>query len=819
MVLMVLMVLMVHNVSWSPCRIIFLVNKHTPCLVHMSTLILNSHKHLDKMETMFIKKRDGREEKVIFDKISTRIQKLCFGLNADYVDHIPIAQKVIQGIYPGVTTTELDELAAQTSAYMAVNHPDFSLLAGRIAVSSLHKCTKESFSETIRDLYEFGMISEEVNDVVQNNAYALDLAVDYDKDFDYEYFGFKTLEKSYLLKINDKIAERPQHMLMRVAVGIHKDDLVSVLETYEALSDKRYTHATPTLFNAGTRNNQMSSCYLLPMQEDSIEGIYDTLKSCAQISKFSGGIGVSVSNIRATGAYIRGTNGVGSGLTPMLKVFNETARYVNQGGKRKGSFAMYIEPHHGDIMEFLDLKKNHGNELERARDLFYALWIPDIFMRRVKANDNWTLMCPSDAPDLVDLCGKEFDEAYEAYESKGVGKTIKARVLWNKILESQIETGTPYMVYKDACNFKSNQKNLGTIRSSNLCAEIVQFSSKDEIAVCNLASINLVHHVKEDKTFDFDKLHDTAKKVTRNLNKVIDVNFYPLEKTRVSNMKHRPIGMGVQALADTFMAMGLPFESTEAGELNAHIFETIYHGAVEASIELAKIHGPYESYEGSPASKGLLQFDLWGKTVDDSRHDWTKTKEDMKKHGLYNSLLVAQMPTASSATFCSAGVESIECQTSNMYNRRVLSGEFPVMNRYLIKDLIEIGIWDSDMKNAIMKNNGSVQGIKEIPEKIRRLYKTVWEISQKTMLDQAIARGPFVCQSVSQNVFFESPTISKLSSYHFYGWEGGLKTGMYYCRSRPVSDAIKFTVCPTSPDLKKRVVLEEVDRECVNCSA
>ncbi|CAM9529683.1 unnamed protein product [Pylaiella littoralis] len=771
------------------------------------------------MEVMYVKKRNGVEEKVVFDKISTRIQKLCFGLNTDYVDHIPIAQKVIQGIYPGVTTRELDDLAAQTSAYMAINHPDFSLLAGRISVSNLHKSTKESFSETMNDLYTYGVLADDISDIIKENSDVLDSAMDYEKDFKYEYFGFKTLEKSYLLRINGEIVERPQHMLMRVAVGIHKGDMASVLETYNDLSDKRYTHATPTLFNAGTRKNQLSSCYLLPMQEDSIDGIYDTLKSCAQISKYAGGIGVSVSNIRAAGAYIKGTNGIGSGLTPMLKVFNETARYVNQAGRRKGSFAMYIEPHHGDIMDFLDLKKNHGNEMERARDLFYALWIPDIFMRRVQADANWTLMCPSKTPDLVDLYGEDFDEAYTAYESSGIGKTIKARVLWSKIIESQIETGTPYMLYKDACNKKSNQKNLGTIRSSNLCAEIIQYSSKDEIAVCNLASINLVHHVTEDKAFDFEKLHDTAKKITRNLNKVIDVNFYPLDKTRESNFKHRPMGMGVQALADTFMVMGLPFDSKEAGELNACIFETIYHGAVEASIELAKIHGPYESYEGSPASKGLFQFDLWNKVVDDSRHNWTKTRADMAKYGLFNSLLIAQMPCASSATFCSGGVESIEAQTANIFNRRTLSGEFPVINRHLVNDLINLGIWDSEMKNAIVGGGGSVQHISSIPSNIRSIYKTSWEIKQKIMLDQAISRGPFVCQSASQNVFFESPTVSKLSTYHLYGWRNGLKTGMYYCRTKPVRDALKFTVTPGSPDLKKRVVGNVEDDVCIGCSA
>lgn len=773
------------------------------------------------MESFFIKKRDGREEKVVFDKILNRIKKLCFSLDSNYIDPIPIAQKVIQGIYPGVTTTELDELAAQTAAYSAVNHPDFSLLAGRLAVSSLHKTTKESFSETMNDLFKYGMIAEDVHEIVQKNASTLDAAIQQEKDFEYEYFGFKTLEKSYLLKIDGKIVETPQFMLMRVAVGIHKDDMVSVMETYEGLCTRRYTHATPTLFNAGTINNQMSSCYLLAMQDDSIDGIFKTLGQCAQISKYAGGIGLSVSNIRAKGSYINGTNGVSNGLVPMLKCFNSASVYVDQGGgKRKGSFAIYLEPHHPDIFEFLDLKKNHGSEAERSRDLFYALWLSDIFMRRVKADSDWTLICPSVAPDLVDLHGKAFEEAYEKYESEGVGKTIKARSLWAAILNSQIETGTPYLCYKDSCNAKSNQQNLGTIRSSNLCAEIIQYSSKEEIAVCNLASINLVAHVdKETKTFDFEKLHETAKQVIKNLNKVLDVNFYPLEQTRLSNMKHRPVGMGVQALNDVFFVLGLPFESKEAHDLNEKIFETMYHGAVETSIELAKVHGPYESYEGSPTSKGLLQFDLWGKAVDDSRHNWTKTKMDLKEHGIRNSLLVAVMPTASSCQFTSQGVESIECQTANIYNRRVLSGEFPVINRYLVNDLIKLGIWDSDMKNAIMKGGGSVQNIPEIPEHTRKLYKTAWEISQKTMLDMAIARGKFICQSASQNAFFESPTVAKLSSYHFFAWTGGLKTGQYYLRSRPVRDAIKFTVTPNSPDLKKRVVTVDSDEECLNCSA
>ncbi|CAM9200745.1 unnamed protein product [Pylaiella littoralis] len=768
------------------------------------------------MEPMCVTKRDGRTEEILFDKISARIEKLCYGLDSRFVHHIPIAQKVINGIYPGVTTSELDELAAQTAACMAVNHPDFGLLAGRISVSSLHKDTKASFSETMDDLFKYGMIAKSVHWTIVKNAEVLDGAIDLRMDFEYDFFGFKTLEKSYLLKIDDRIVERPQHMLMRVAVGIHGDDLASVLKTYAGLSSKDYTHATPTLFNAGTVKNQLSSCFLLAMRDDSIEGIFDTLKQCAQISKYAGGIGLSVSNIRAKGSYIGGTNGASTGLVPMLRCFESCANYVNQNGRRKGSFAMYLEPWHAGVVDFLDLKKNHGNEMERARDLFYALFVNDIFMRRVKADGQWTLMSPSDAPDLIDLHGAAFDEAYEAYESQGVGKKIDARALWSKILQAQIETGVPYMVYKDAVNAKSNQQNLGTIRSSNLCAEIVQYSSKEEVAVCNLASLNLLRHVNYvSKTFDFDKLHATAKQVTRNLNRVIDVNFYPLEEARVSNLRHRPIGVGTQALADVFMVLGLPFESEEACALNARIFETLYHGCVEASIELAKIDGPYESYEGSPASRGDLQFDLWNVAVDDKLFDWSATKADLAKHGLRNSLLVAQMPTASSATFCSGGIESVEATSGLLYNRRVLSGEFVVICRHLVTDLVGLGVWDSDMKDEIMRGGGSVQHIDRIPEKFREIYKTVWEISQKTMLDQAISRGPFICQSVSQNAFFQSPTVSKLSSYHFFGWSNGLKTGMYYLRSRPVADAVKFTVPAPAPVEETAVV----DDECVDCSA
>ncbi len=766
------------------------------------------------MDSMYITKRDGRKEAVLFDKISARIEKLCYGLDSKYVNHIAIAQKVVAGVYTGVTTTELDELASQTAAYMAVNHPDYGLLAGRIAVSRLHKETKDSFSETMTDLFEYGMVAPDVIEIIKENADVLDGAIDHSLDLEYDFFAFKTLEKSYLLKIDGKVVERPNQLLMRVAVGIHKDDTESVLETYKGLSAKLYTHATPTLFNAGTVKNQLSSCFLLAMQDDSIEGIFDTLKQAAIVSKYAGGIGISVSNIRGKGAYIAGTGGSSNGLVPMLQTFNAAARYVDQGGgKRKGSFAIYLEPWHSGVVEFLDLKKNHGNELERARDLFLSLFVNDIFMRRVEANGDWTLVCPSQAPDLIDLYGDAFDKAYQKYEADGVGKTIKARYLWSLILQSQIETGVPYIVYKDAANAKSNQQNLGTIRSSNLCAEILEYTSKDEVAVCNLASINLLRHVKEDKTFDFKKLHDTAKQVTRNLNKVIDVEFYALEEARTSNTKHRPIAVGTQALADVFMVLGLPYESEEASALNAKIFQTLYHGCVEASIELAEKDGPYLSFAGSPASKGMFQFDLWGVKIDDnSVFDWAKTRADMVKHGLRNSLLVAQMPTASSAIFCSGGVESIEAITSLIYNRRTISGEFVVICRHLVKDLVELGMWNTDMKDKIVGGGGSIQHIREIPARLREVYKTAWQISQKTVLDQAIARGKYICQSVSQNAFFESPTVSKLSSYLFYGWKGGLKTSLYYLRSRPVADALKFTV-------PSEASAQEGEEECVNCSA
>ncbi len=762
---------------------------------------------------------------VKFDKITSRISKLCYGLNNDYVDPVVVAQKVVSGVYPGVTTSELDELAAQTAAYNATQHPDFSILAARISISNMHKTTNPVFSEVISMMRSHvhpttgvpaPLISEEVYTIVQANKEVLDKTIDHQRDFMYDYFGYKTLERSYLMTINKKIVERPQHMIMRVAVGIHGDNLERVLETYNYMSDRYFTHATPTLFNAGTPRPQLSSCFLLTMKDDSIEGIYDTLKQTACISKYAGGIGLSVHNVRATHSYIRGSNGTSNGLVPMLRVFNDTARYVDQGGgKRKGSFAMYLEPWHADIFAFLDLKKNHGNESERARDLFFALWVPDLFMERVAADKEWTLMCPNECPGLADCHGEEFKALYTKYEAEGKGrKTIKAQQLWFAILDSQVETGTPYMLYKDACNLKSNQQNLGTIKSSNLCTEIIEYTSPDEVAVCNLASINLGRMVVggshdtelgADKTaapmFDFQKLYEVTKIVARNLNKVIDVNYYPIVEARNSNMRHRPVGIGVQGLADAFCKMGLPFESPEARKLNSDIFETIYFGAVEASCEMAAIEGHYETYPGSPVSKGQLQFDLWGVTPSD-RWDWAGLKAKIAVHGIRNSLLLAPMPTASTAQIMGNN-ESTEPFTSNMYNRRVLAGEFAVVNKYLLRDLVQNGLWTPDVRNQMISDGGSIQNISSIPQKFKDLYKTVWEISQKAILDMAADRGAYICQSQSLNIHMGAPTTGKLTSMHFYAWRKGLKTGMYYLRTQPKASAIKFTVDQAALDRVK----------------
>ncbi len=751
---------------------------------------------------MYVVKRDGKQESVKFDKITARIQKLCYGLNADHVSSLSVAQKVIEGLYDGVTTTELDNLAAETAATLTVRHPDYALLASRIAVSNLHKNTLKSFSETMRLLYDYidiktgskaPLIADDVWEVIEKNADLLDSTIIYDRDFGYDYFGFKTLEKSYLLKVHGVVVERPQQMLMRVAVGIHKEDIDSVIETYNLMSERWFTHATPTLFNAGTPKPQLSSCFLLTMQSDSIDGIYSTLHQCAKISQSAGGIGLSIHNVRATGSYIRGTNGTSNGIVPMLKVFNDTARYVDQGGgKRKGSFAIYLEPWHSDVFEFLDLKKNQGKDEIRARDLFFALWISDLFMKRVKSEGQWSLFCPNEAPGLSDCFGAEFEALYTRYEEEGrARKTIPARELWLKILESQMETGTPYILYKDAANSKSNQQNLGTIKSSNLCTEIMEYTSPDEIAVCNLASIALPRFVINGK-FDHNKLFDITYVATKNLNKIIDINYYPVPEARNSNMRHRPIGLGVQGLADAFILLRMPFESDEARQLNRDIFETIYYAALTASKDLAIKNGPYQSYEGSPMSKGKLQFDMWNVTPS-SRWEWDVLREEIKKHGVYNSLLVAPMPTASTSQILGNN-ECFEPYTSNIYVRRVLSGEFVIVNKHLLSDLIKLNLWNNDMKNKLIAANGSVQNIKGIPDDMKELYKTVWEIKQRTIIDMAADRGAFIDQSQSMNIFIQDVNFAKLTSMHFYAWEKGLKTGMYYLRTKSASDAIKFTV-------------------------
>jgi ribonucleoside-diphosphate reductase alpha chain len=773
---------------------------------------------------MYVVKRDGHREPMMFDKITARVRKLCYGLN-ELVDPVKVAMRVIEGLYDGVTTSELDNLAAEIAATMTTTHPDYARLAARISVSNLHKNTKKSFSEVMHDLYfyinprtgkEAPLIADDVYKVIEENKETLDSTIIYNRDFGYDYFGFKTLERSYLLKINGEIAERPQHMLMRVAVGIHLNDIDAVIETYELMSKKYFTHATPTLFNAGTPKPQMSSCFLLTMKEDSIDGIYDTLKQTAKISQSAGGIGLAIHNIRATGSYIAGTNGTSNGIVPMLQVFNDTARYVDQGGgKRKGSFAVYIETWHADIFDFLDLKKNHGKEEMRARDLFYAMWISDLFMKRVQEDGQWTLMCPNECPGLCDTHSEEFEALYTKYEAAGKGrKTIKARELWEKILESQIETGTPYMLYKDAANRKSNQKNLGTIRSSNLCTEILEFTSPDEVAVCNLASIALPMFIKNGE-FDHKELFRITKRVTKNLNRVIDRNYYPIKEAENSNFRHRPIGLGVQGLADTFIKLRMPFTSDEAKQLNQDIFETLYYAAVTASMEEAQKDGPYKSYKGSPISKGEFQHNLWGIKDEElsGNWDWGKLRKEVKKHGVRNSLLVAPMPTASTSQILGNN-ECFEPYTSNIYTRRVLSGEFIVVNKHLLEDLVELGLWNDSIKQDIMRANGSVQGIDTIPQDIKELYKTVWELSMKDIIDMSRHRGYFIDQSQSLNLFMEGATMAKLTSMHFYAWKSGLKTGMYYLRTKSAVDAIKFTLDNTKKQ-EPATEIVEVDQAVV----
>ncbi|WP_264531470.1 ribonucleoside-diphosphate reductase subunit alpha [Flavobacterium sp. N502540] len=753
---------------------------------------------------MYVVKRDGHKEPVMFDKITERIKKLCYGLN-ELVDPVKVAMRVIEGLYDGVSTSELDNLAAETAASMTIAHPDYAQLAARVAISNLHSNTKKSFSETMKDMYNYvnprngqdaPLLSDEVFKVIQENSAFLDSHIIYTRDFNYDYFGFKTLERSYLLKINGKIVERPQHMLMRVSVGIHLDDLKAVIETYDLMSKKFFTHATPTLFNAGTPKPQMSSCFLLAMQDDSIDGIYDTLKQTAKISQSAGGIGLSIHNVRATGSYIRGTNGTSNGIVPMLRVFNDTARYVDQGGgKRKGSFAIYIETWHADIFDFLDLKKNTGKEEMRARDLFFAMWTSDLFMKRVQEDTTWTLMCPNECPGLYDVYGEEFEALYTDYEFRGKGrKTIRARELWEKILESQIETGTPYMLYKDAANRKSNHKNLGTIRSSNLCTEIMEYTSKDEIAVCNLASISLPMFIDNGK-FDHEALYNVTKRVTRNLNKVIDRNYYPVKEAENSNLRHRPVGLGVQGLADAFIMLRMPFTSDQAKALNQEIFETLYFAAVTASMEMAKEEGPYSTFAGSPMSQGEFQYNMWGLKDEElsGRWDWASLRKEVMEHGVRNSLLVAPMPTASTSQILGNN-EAFEPYTSNIYTRRVLSGEFIVVNKHLLHDLVDRGLWNEDLKQEIMRHNGSVQNIDIIPQDLKDLYKTVWEMSMKDIIDMSRQRGYFIDQSQSLNLFMQDANYSKLTSMHFYAWQSGLKTGMYYLRTKSAVDAIKFTL-------------------------
>jgi ribonucleoside-diphosphate reductase alpha chain len=756
---------------------------------------------------MYVIKRDGRRESVKFDKVTARIERLCYGLDPVFVQPVEVAMKVVSGIYDGVTTSELDNLAAETAASMTTKHPDYATLAARIAISNLHKNTQKSFSGTMKLMYQYvdpktgqnaSLIAKDVWKVIQANAALLDSSIIYDRDFGYDYFGYKTLEKSYLMKLNGKIVERPQHMLMRVAVGIHGEEIEKAVETYNLLSERWFTHATPTLFNAGTPKPQLSSCFLLTMKDDSIEGIYDTLKQTAKISQSAGGIGLAIHNIRATGSYIKGTNGTSNGIIPMLRVFNDTARYVDQGGgKRKGSFAIYMEPWHADVFDFLDLKKNHGKEENRARDLFYALWIPDLFMKRVEANQDWTLMCPHECPGMSDCYGDEFERLYEKYESEGKGrKTIPAQELWFAILESQVETGTPYILFKDSANKKSNQKNLGTIKSSNLCTEIIEYTAPDEVAVCNLASIALPKFIKDNTgntEYDFKKLYDITKVITRNLNKIIDVNYYPVIEAENSNKRHRPIGIGIQGLADTFILMQMPFDSEKAQKLNKDIFETIYYASMEASMELAIEEGPYTTWAGSPISQGVFQFDMWGVTPESGLWDWEDLRTKVMKHGVRNSLLLAPMPTASTSQILGNN-ECFEPYTSNIYSRRVLSGEFVVVNKHLLKDLVKIGMWNDSTKNKLIAANGSVQNIPEVPEHLKELYKTAWEIKQKTLIDMSADRGAFICQSQSLNIFMTDPNFAKLTSMHFYSWKAGLKTGMYYLRTKAAVDAVKFTV-------------------------
>lgn len=795
--------------------------------------------HEDEMKVI---KRNGKFEVVSFDKILKRIKSLGSECNIT-INYTSFVMKVIDQIYDGITTMKIDELSAELGASLSVQNPDYSKLAGYVIVSNHHKNTPTNFFTACKKLYNnkdihgkhVPIINESIWKIVQKNKTELESIIQHRRDYDIDYFGFKTLERSYLLKINNEIIERPQYLWMRVSIAIHGNDMEKVKETYNYMSSKYFTHATPTLFNAGTLNQQLSSCYLIGMEDDSITGIYKTLQDCAQISKFSGGIGLHIHNIRAKNSHIRGTNGKTDGIVPMLKVFNATAKYVNQSGKRNGSFAIYLEPWHPDVEDFLDLRKNHGDEELRARDLFYALWIPDLFMKRIKTNGTWSLFCPDECPGLSDIHSEEFEALYTKYENEQkYRKQINARELWFKILDSQMETGTPYILYKDACNRKSNQKNLGTIKSSNLCTEIIEYSDKDETAVCNLASLALssyvvtIEHNDDGNTsytyhFDYEKLHDVTKVVTENLNRVIDLNFYPTEKTVRSNMRHRPIGIGVQGLADVFAIMKVPFYSKEASEINKNIFETIYHAALEKSNEIAKrrkdseedsdfneydktyngwteedkrrYRGAYSSFPGSPASQGILQFDLWNVNPTNTRYNWTKLKEDIVDHGLRNSLLVAPMPTASTSQILGNN-ECFEPFTSNIYTRRTLAGEFIIVNKYLMKELIDMNMWSEAIKTNIIENNGSIQHIDGLSEDMKLRYRTVWEIPMRHIIDMSRDRGAYICQSQSLNLWMEDPTYNAMTSMHFYSWEAGLKTGIYYLRRKAKHQAQQFTVEP-----------------------
>ena len=763
---------------------------------------------MQEEKEMRVKKRDGTFQNIAFDKILNRVKNLGKMASIASINYSSLIIKVIDQLYDGISTTKIDELTAEQCATLSTLHPDYTTLASYITVSNNHKNTGDSFFEAMKTLYEnkngkfvhSPLVSHELMKIVTDYKDAFESMIQYKRDFLIEYFGFKTLEYSYLMKINGKIIERPQHMWLRVAIGVHGDDLKRVKETYDLMSQKYFTHATPTLFNAGTLRPQLSSCYLIAMEEDSLTGIFNTLSDCAHISKWAGGIGLHIHNIRAKGSLISGTNGSSTGIVPMLRVFNGTARYVDQGGRRNGSFAIYLEPWHADICEFLELKKNHGDEELKARDLFYALWIPDLFMRKVKANEDWCLFSPSECPGLSELCGGDFDSLYRHYEDEKREKgKINARDLWFKILDSQMETGTPYLLYKDACNKKSNQQNLGVIKSSNLCTEIVQYSDHTETAVCNLASIALNKFVKMDSNvapcYDFEALHAVTKIVTYNLNRIIDINYYPTEKTKKSNLRHRPIGIGVQGLADVFMMMNCAFASSEAKELNKQIFETMYHAALESSVELAKLHGPYETFQGSPASKGILQFDMWEHDPGNVRYDWSALKASVVEHGLRNSLLLAPMPTASTSQILGNN-EAFEPITSNIYTRRTMAGEFIVMNKYLMRELMDMGLWNERLKNNIIANRGSIQHLTQLSEHARNKYKTVWEIPMKDVIDMSADRAVFICQSQSLNLWMEEPNYKSLTSMHFYAWQKGLKTGLYYLRRKPKHQAQQFTIEP-----------------------